>query len=181
MEVGGGQRENTITRSSVRFCFLNQAGKTKQTGGAKWGRIVKPTDPTTIPYRSVHQEKRKKKGERRMSFDKSSWWVAARARGSYEDSMKDARSTHEYHTTYLLPLVSERIFSFPLFHLTRRFFFCFKLDEERKRDRSDWTKNFSAHFTAQFKWNSVTLFVGFSHFPVLSVLGSFWTSFQHFY
>ena len=60
-----------------------------------------------------------------MSFDKSSWRVAARARGSYEDSMKDARSTHEYRTTYLLPLVSERIFSFPLFHLTKKKSFLF--------------------------------------------------------
>lgn len=64
--------------------------------------------------------------------------MAARARGSYEDSMKDARSTHEYRTTYLLPLVSERIFSFPLFHSTKRrnfyFFFFSKLDEEPRRE-----------------------------------------------
>lgn len=46
--------------------------------------------------------------------------MAARARGSYEDSMKDAQHTRVYRTTYLLPLVSERIFSFPLFHLTKK-------------------------------------------------------------
>lgn len=54
--------------------------------------------------------------------------VSARARGSYEDSMRD---THTYTRArvphYLFTAVSERIFSFPLSLDEKRLFFFFKL------------------------------------------------------
>jgi hypothetical protein len=67
-----GQRENTITRSTGRFCLNQDNNKTK--GRSQVVGMVKPrSDNDTGGYRSVHQEKGKKKKKIRMSFDKSSW------------------------------------------------------------------------------------------------------------
>ena len=125
--------ENTLTRSTGRFCLNQDNNKTK--GGAKWG-IVKPrSDNDTV---SIGSSRRKKKWEECLLTNPLGEWLRAHA-----EVMKIRWKTHTAHaSTALLTYYRscpKGYFHFLSFIWRNEIFFSFlQLDEGRKRRRPFW-------------------------------------------